>query len=219
MTSPSPEYRARFEQIIQAAADIFHEKGYDAGSLEDVAAALDLRKASLYHYVGSKANLLFHIFDRALTRALRRLEDIAVQYDDPVERLTMMVAHQVSIVAEERSMFSVFFGARPRLEEQYEQQIRAMERRYVRAYVEAVQAAMDAGAIPRGNAHHTAQGILGMSNWIYTWFNPDTDTWTSVCGDFVRLILPSVSTHDFVSSADLMHRLNILDEDAAANAR
>jgi hypothetical protein len=168
--------------------------------------------------VSSKAHLLYHIFDRALSRAVFRLEEISARYEDPVERLALMVAHQVSIVAEERSMFSVFFGARPRLDEQYEERIRSLERRYIRFYVEAVQAVMDIGVIPRGNAHHTAQGILGMSNWIYTWFDPETDTWTSVCGDFLRLILPSAGVRELPSSADLMHRLGALDAKPTARA-
>src|SRR5207253_8692552 len=56
LLEPSPEYVARREEIVAAAAEVFHEKGYDAGTLDDVADALDLRRASLYYYVRSKAN-------------------------------------------------------------------------------------------------------------------------------------------------------------------
>src|SRR5436309_11157977 len=75
LLEPSPEYVARREEIVAAAAEVFHEKGYDAGTLDDVADALDLRRASLYYYVRSKANLLFLIFEHALDMALRRLEE------------------------------------------------------------------------------------------------------------------------------------------------
>ena len=211
-TERSPEYKARLDQIVQAAADVFHQVGYDAGSLEDVAASLDLRKASLYHYVGSKAKLLYLVFDRALNLALRRLSEISSQYNDPAERLAVLVAHQVSVLAQERSMFSVFFGARPRLDEQFERQIRTLERQYLRHYVDAVQAAMDAGVIPRGNAYYTAQGILGMSNWIYTWFDSETDDWAEVSDHFIRLILGSSTTTTLASSTDLIHRLADLGE-------
>jgi TetR/AcrR family transcriptional regulator, cholesterol catabolism regulator len=206
-TEPSPGYKARLDQIVQAAADVFHEVGYDAGSLEDVAASLDLRKASLYHYVGSKAKLLYLIFDRALHLALRRLDEVDSSYDDPAERLAVLIAHQVSIVAEERSMFAVFFGDRPRLDEQFEREIRSLERQYLRHYVDAVQAAMDAGAIPHGDPYYAAQGILGMSNWIYTWFDSETNDAAAIAEQFIRLILGPAATPALLSSKDLMRCL------------
>src|SRR5690606_29007945 len=59
LTEPTPEYLARREEIVAAAARTFRARGYDSASLDDVAAELDLRKASLYHYVDSKAHLLY----------------------------------------------------------------------------------------------------------------------------------------------------------------
>ena len=53
---------------------LFQQKGYEAGSLDDVAEALDLRKGSLYYYIRSKGQLLFFIFDRAISTALERIE-------------------------------------------------------------------------------------------------------------------------------------------------
>jgi AcrR family transcriptional regulator len=205
LTSPSPEYVARLEQIVDAAAEVFHQKGYDAGSLDDVAEALDLRKASLYHYVNSKAQLLYHIFDRSLNLGLARLEEMAASTEDPVERLAAFVSHQVSIVSEERSMFSVFFSARPRLEDEYEKRIRELERRYLHYYIDAVKAAMEAGAIPTGNPRYTAQAVLGMSSWVYKWFDPNEDDWTDVCRSFVRLILHGDVALSLPSSGELMH--------------
>lgn len=189
LEEPSAEYLARLDQILVAAAGVFHAKGYDAGSLDDVAEELDLRKASLYHYVNSKAQLLYHIFDRALTSALARLEQIVAETDDPVDCLTAFVCHQVSIVAEERSMFSVFFANRPRLDDEFESRIRDLERRYLLHFINVVNAAMEAGAIPIGNPRYTAQAILGMSSWVYKWFDPDQDDWAEVCRCFVQLVL------------------------------
>jgi AcrR family transcriptional regulator len=206
LTQPSPEYVARLEQIVEAAADVFHQKGYDAGSLDDVAEALDLRKASLYHYVNGKAQLLYHVFDRALTLGLERLDELAAATDDPIERLTAFVSHQVSIVAEERSMFSVFFSSRPRLEDEFEKRIRELERRYLHHYIDAVKGAMDAGAIPTGNPRYTAQAILGMSSWVYKWYDPSEDDWADVCRSMVQLILHTQVPVSLPSSQEILHR-------------
>lgn len=188
LTEPSPEYIRRRDEIIETAARVFHARGYEAGSLDDVAAELDLRKASLYYYVDSKAQLLYWIFDRAITLALQRLDELS-GIDDPAERLGAFIAHQVSVVAEERSLFTVFFESRPRLDSDYEEEIRRKERQYLRLFVDAVADAVEAGVLPPIDPRHGAQAILGMSSWVYKWFDPAGSEWRRVAADFIQLVL------------------------------
>ncbi|MEW6470727.1 MAG: TetR/AcrR family transcriptional regulator [Actinomycetota bacterium] len=187
LTEPSPEYVARREEIIVAAAAVFHEKGYDAGTLDDVADALDLRRASLYYYVQSKANLLHMIFERALDVALSKLDE-HLRIEDPVERLEALIRHQVITVASEPTLFTVFFDHRPRLEPDYEEQIRARERRYLAAYQSAVKSAV-AGAISDIEPRYATQAILGMATWSYKWFRPGQDEIETLADACVGLIL------------------------------
>lgn len=185
---PSPQYQARLAEIVESAARVFHEKGYEAGSLDDVAGALDLRKASLYHYVHSKAELLYLIFDRAITSGLQQLSKLAAN-EDPAKRLIGLIDHQVRLMAAESSMFTVFFDQRPRLDGVYEERIRAKERRYLATYADAVAAASDAGVIPAVDPRYGAQAILGMTSWVYKWLDPERDdpeAFIDACG---RLLL------------------------------
>ena len=69
-----------------AATEVFHARGYEAGTLEDVAGSLDLRRASLYYYFGSKAELLSALCERTMSLILRITEDIE-RIEDPAERL------------------------------------------------------------------------------------------------------------------------------------
>jgi TetR/AcrR family transcriptional regulator, cholesterol catabolism regulator len=203
LTEPSAEHIRRREEIIETAARVFHARGYETGSLDDVAEELGLRKASLYYYVDSKAQLLYWIFDRAISLALERLDELS-EIADPGERLAAFVAHQVSVVAEERSLFTVFFESRPRLNADYEDAIRQKERRYIKRYVDAVANAVDAGVIPEINPRHGAQAILGMASWVYKWFDPVGDNWADVAGDFIQLILRARVPVDALSSADIV---------------
>ncbi len=171
---PSPEFVARMSEIVETAARVFQAKGYDAGSLDDVAAALDLRKASLYYYVHSKAELLYRVFDRAITLALARLSD-ALLIDDPRRRLEALIRDQTVNVAREPAFFTVFFDQRPRLAPTYESDIRAKERQYLRVFREAVESAVDQGSLPPVDPRYGAQAILGMTNWVYKWFDPSRD--------------------------------------------
>ncbi len=203
LTEPSAEFVRRRAEIIETAARVFHARGYEAGSLDDVAAELDLRKASLYYYVDSKAQLLYWIFDRAISLALQRLDELA-EIQDPAERLAAFIAHQVSVVAEERSLFTVFFESRPRLDAEYEEEIRRKERRYLQRYVSAVSLAIEAGVLPSMDPRFAAQAILGMSSWVYKWFDPGSDDWKRLAADFIQLVLRVRMPVDGGSSADVI---------------
>ncbi len=190
LTEPTPEYLARREAIIAAAVRVFHSRGYDVATLDDVAAELDMRKASLYHYIDSKAQLLYLSFDRAICRGLQRLEQIST-FSDPRERLAAVITHQVELVAEDPGLFAVFFGDRPRLSSEYEADMRAKERRYMRQFVDAVDFASKEGAIASVDPKYGAQAILGLTSWVYKWFTPGVDEWQKVARYFVRLVLGS----------------------------
>jgi AcrR family transcriptional regulator len=188
LLEPSPEYVARREEIVAAAAQVFHEKGYDAGTLDDVAEALELRRASLYYYVRSKANLLYMIFERSLDLAFADFEEI-LHIEDPAQRLEALIRWQVMRVASDPSLFSVVFDHRPRLEARYEEAIRIRERKYLDVYRQAVEAAKAAGVIDVVDVRYATHAIFGMSTWCYKWFQAGRDDAERLADACVSLIL------------------------------
>lgn len=199
-TEPSPEFLRRREEIIESAAKVFHDRGYEWGSLDDVAAEMGLRKASLYYYVESKGQLLYWIFDRAISLALVRLAEL-LEIEDTRERLAAFIAHQVCVVAEERSLFAVFFDNRPRLDDAYEDDIRSKERQYLQYYIDAVNSAVAEGVLPYVDPRHAAQAILGMCSWVYKWISCGEESPSRVAADFTELILRSRVPLDSVTTA------------------
>lgn len=188
LEEPSPEYLARREDIVAAAATVFQEKGYDAGTLDDVADALDLRRASLYYYVRSKANLLHMIVQRALDVALAEFDQY-LHIEDPVERLEALIRHQVTTVASDPTLFSVYYDHRPRLEPQFEEETRERERRVLATYRRAVEEAIAAGAIVEFDSRYVTEAILGMTIWPYKWFRPGRDDVQTLADCCVALVL------------------------------
>src|SRR5690606_29296004 len=111
------------------------EKGYASGSLDDVAAALDIRKATLYYYVESKAKLLELIFERALTVARRKI-DMLADIPDPNDRFRALIRHQVEVVSSDRSHFAVFFDnlAMPDQPDTRSPRLRRLEKEYMESF-------------------------------------------------------------------------------------
>jgi AcrR family transcriptional regulator len=188
LEAPSADYVARQEEIVTKAAEVFRDKGYDAGTLDDVAEALDFRRASLYYYVRSKSHLLYLIFEQALERSLRQLEEYSM-IEDPSERLETLIRHRIRRIADEPNGFTVFFDQRGRLDTTYENDIVAKERTYFKVYREAVTSAIEAGAVEDVDPLYATQAILGMTNWLYKWYKPerhDIDAFTDAC---LKLVL------------------------------
>jgi TetR/AcrR family transcriptional regulator, cholesterol catabolism regulator len=83
---------ARWAEIVAAAAEVFHEKGYGAATLQEIASRVGLLKGSLYYYIESKEDLLFAVIEAEYTRGLSTLvEDEATAAADPPTRLAEFI--------------------------------------------------------------------------------------------------------------------------------
>ena len=60
--------KGRKVEILRAAAQLFHEKGFHATSMNDISKAVNLTKPGLYRHVESKEELLYAIMDHAMSR-------------------------------------------------------------------------------------------------------------------------------------------------------
>ena len=187
LEEPSAEYLAKRDELVATAAALFHEKGYDSGTIVDLADAFGMRKSSIYHYVQSKEHLLHMVLERAIDLALTELEGY-MSIEDPVERLESIIRHQAKMVVGDISLFSVFFGDRPHLDPAFESSLRERERRYFSIVRSAVQAASEAGALGDVDPTYATHCLLGMTIWPYRWFvsgRDDADALADHCVAFM----------------------------------
>jgi AcrR family transcriptional regulator len=185
---PSALHLARREEILARASEVFDTKGYDAGTLDDVARAMGMRKAGLYHYVSSKSELLFLLFDQAWELGFQRMAGVD-DIEDPGERLATVIRRHVNLIAERRSLFTVFLGRRPRFDEAAERVFLERERRYVGIFARAVREASAAGLVPPVDSRVGAMALVGMTSWVYKWYDPGAMTAERIGDEFVRLVL------------------------------
>jgi AcrR family transcriptional regulator len=186
--TPSPEYVARKQEIVRLAADVFHHKGYDAGTLDDVAEALDMRRASLYYYIKSKSHLLYAIFEQALDLSLNRMDEIAA-IEDPRAQVTELICHQVRTITADRTLFTVFFESRPRLEPEFEESIRRREKKYAAIFMKVAKRAIEAGVLQASSPEYVAQVLLGATIWPYKWFRSERHDADAYSATLLQLLL------------------------------
>jgi AcrR family transcriptional regulator len=131
-----------------------------------------MSKATLYGYFRSKEQLLAAIFHRTMSLFESELTAIRASGEAPDEQLRRVVRHHVRNVIAERSFLTVFFGEEANLPPRLGRAITRRKGRYdreVRAIVTAAMREAGATSIPE---RLVVFALLGMSNWVYTWYRP-----------------------------------------------
>ncbi len=160
-------------EIVQAAAQIFREKGYHATSMQDIADAVHLQKASLYHHVESKQEILLEILDHALDRMTTEITAVVDSDHSPTEKLRLALQAYTKILTEDRDLAAVLLleyrGLDPKLRARHI----ARRDRIDRLWREIVRSGVEAGEFRSVDPAMTSFALLGVQNWMITWFHQD----------------------------------------------
>ncbi len=169
------------QEILRTAARLFQQRGYDATSMNDVAAALKLSKGGLYHHFQSKDEILFEIMDHAMEITQERVLNPVRLIDDPDERLRALIRLHIEVVLSPRDReITVMLHENHPLPPALRKRINTRKKEYIH-FVEGLIAEVQGkrnrtrptkGAVsPRAAAF----ALLGMINWIYQWYKPEGD--------------------------------------------
>jgi AcrR family transcriptional regulator len=169
-SSESPKLR----RILERAARLIFEKGYEGTSMQDIAGACGLTKAGLYHHVATKEALLIAIMEYGMDLfeevVLARVEHIS----DPVERLRKTMAHNIELVLTDSSKeVTIILHEHQTLTGDAQKQINARKKRYVRFLEDSFREAMAAGLIRNVDPTLASFSLLGTVLWTYKWYRPD----------------------------------------------
>jgi len=164
---------SRLEEVLQSAANIFFAKGFHATSIEDVARDVGMLKGSLYYYIKSKDDLLFRLL-------LAGIEDgdafIAQQIDpqgDPLEQLERAIRAQIDYIIEKRVQFGLFLHEFDSLSGKRQHKLISVMSRYNSRFVDLVKRGQEQGKLIDGEPWVIVNGVLGMCNWLYRWYDTD----------------------------------------------
>lgn len=208
--------RVSLERIVEVAGGLFAERGYRATTLDDVAEALTVKKASLYYYIDSKNTLLQAIYDQILGRIAERVLPLATLNLPADERLRRMVAAHIEFVTQELNLLSVVFQEEWELPDDLKVKIRQTKRRYEDAFDKVVREGQAEGVLREGSSRLMVLALLGMTNWMHTWFDPARHNQREVVGEFVRLLEQGWLSSD-APARPAWPRANSVDE-ALANS-
>lgn len=183
--------------LLSTAAGLFARKGYRATTLDDIAGDLGLKKASLYHYIRSKDELLVEIYQQIFDR----IDAVVAPYataDLPVdERLRRMVHAHITVVTAELESLSVVFSEEAELPDELQRGIRHRKRGHEALFEKVIAEGQRQGVFRQGSVRLMVVGLLGMCNWIYKWYRPDDAdrlTVDEIAAEFALILESGITT-------------------------
>lgn len=161
----------RLESLLRTSAQVFAEHGYHGTSMRDLSRATGMSLAGMYHYVRGKDDLLYRIQERCFNGFIEGVRMAAEQGADPTDRIRRLIHHHVLFYSSHASQMKVLAHEANSLSEESQAAIIELEREYLDLLTELVREAR-AGA-PGPEHRIAAFGLVGMVNWLYTWYHPD----------------------------------------------
>jgi AcrR family transcriptional regulator len=159
--------------VYAAALRLFTEKGYHATSMQDIAAAVGLYKGSLYHYIGSKEDLLARVFERGTGSLLDEVEAIVADSSLAASRqLRLILRAHVVAVANNREALTVYLHEFRALAGGALGSVRQQRDRYRHLVESVVERGVSSGEFGATDVAIATLGVLGMCNWIVQWYQP-----------------------------------------------
>lgn len=160
------------DEILAAAAQIFSEKGYHATSMQDIAQAVNLQKASLYHHISSKQQILVEVLDHSLDMLIANMEEVMSRPLPPEEMLRQAVQVYMVTILEHRDLSAVLLLEHRSLDPLLHAGHVPRRDRFEKLWRDLIQNGMDKGIFTCTDPAMPARLVLGAMNWAITWFHP-----------------------------------------------
>jgi AcrR family transcriptional regulator len=154
--------------ILAAAAQLFATQGYATTTMNGVAAACGVSKATLYHYVRDKHDLLAQVSRTHVQRLEAVVDEVNARRLKPAERLPALVAEFMRVYAKAQNEHRVLTADVQFLESLPQREVLDGQRRVVAAFEDAIHALRPVlRAAQLGTP--VAMLLFGMMNWTFTW--------------------------------------------------
>jgi AcrR family transcriptional regulator len=159
------------DEILLSAARLFAERGYRAITMDDVAATLEYTKSVIYYYFKSKNEILWQIYCRTFEKYSGDIEAIRDRNEPPDVALPAMIRQHALNVMNRPEWSAIYNKEASELTSSQQQQLSRMKRNYDAVFWSVYQRGVDSGVFRDIPVHIAVGGMLGMCNWLYSWYN------------------------------------------------
>lgn len=159
--------------ILDAAAQVFRKKGYHGASMSNIADAVKLQKASLYHHVASKQEILLALLERALDILIERIAEISSQAVPADQKLRRMIRRYLSVLAENADLTAVLLFEHRSLDNKTHARHVPQRDKFEGLWRDVLNEGVNAGIFDCKDPALATRALMGVLNWTLTWYRPN----------------------------------------------
>lgn len=169
-------------EILKSAAKAFRQLGYHGATVEQIAAALKMKKGNLYYYFRNKEEILFACHQYSLDRLTQLLDDVQrsrIGADEKLRRLIVAFVHTIldelhgtALILELEALSPAHLKTVIARRDTFDHGVRLV-----------LEEGMANGVFAPGDAKLLAFAFFGAVNWIPRWFSPEGPASSQQIGD------------------------------------
>jgi len=183
------------EAILESAAQVFRQKGYHGASMADIAEAVQLQKASLYHHFASKQDILLELLDRAIDMVIERMQPVLISNLPADQKLRLAMRTYLRTLSEQGDLVSVLLMEHRSLDPEYHARHTPHRDKFEDMWRQIVKEGVNSGLFTVSDISLAVRGLMGIMNWTITWYRPNGPmTIDQVADNFAGLFLDGISS-------------------------
>ena len=163
------------DDILDAAAQVIRQKGFHGASMSDIAASVNLQKASLYHHVTSKQEILLALLERALGLLTEHIAEIASQDLPADKKLRQMMMAYLKTLAENSDLATVLLFEHRSLDKKNHARHVPHRDKFEGLWRDVLNEGMRTKIFDCPDSGMAVRALMGVMNWTLTWYRPDGD--------------------------------------------
>ena len=171
------DYGAKRRLILDRAAKLFADEGFDRASVSAVAKACNISKANIYHYYKSKDEILFDILDRYLSALDVRICGMETKGMTAEERFRATIVEVLLAYQGADNEHRLQTNSLVYLPDEKRAVLVGYQRNLVAHFSALVEAiAPEVFANDKAKLRSATMSLFGMLNWFYMWNRDESDT-------------------------------------------
>lgn len=160
------------EQIKEAAARLFRDKGYSATSMRDLAEAVSLKASSLYNHISSKEEILREICFENAHRFRTGMEEVEHSQSTATAKVEALLRLHVRTAMEDATSVTAFNDEWRHLNEPFLSEFKSLRKDYEQRFRLILQAGMEEGEFRQMDPNIALYTLFSSVRWVYDWFQP-----------------------------------------------
>lgn len=176
------------ERILSTSAALFRKRGYAGATTRELAELLGIRKASLYHHIDTKEEILYQICVASLTRITEEISKVTPAVA-PQDRLRTMIRSHVVEVVGTQDFHAVMLTEMRGLTPAHLVEVVALRDRYEELIRDMVGESQASGILRSDvGTKYLMLCLLNLLNWTIFWFKPGGDLDAEQLGDLLASV-------------------------------